>query len=66
MNIGRISTPVLLSFLIIMFITVIGCDKKPATSVISGTVSGDLKKGITINLTGAATTSTTTDSSGNL
>jgi hypothetical protein len=65
MNIGRISTPVLLSFLIIMFMTVIGCDKKPATSVISGTVSGDLKKGITINLTGAATTSTTTDSSGN-
>jgi hypothetical protein len=65
MNIGRISTPVLLSFLIIMFITVIGCDKKPATSVISGTVSGDLKEGITINLTGAATASTTTDSSGN-
>ena len=65
MNIGRISTPVLLSFLIIMFITVIGCDKKPATSVISGTVSGDLKKGITINLTGAATASTTTDSNGN-
>jgi len=65
MNIGRISTPVLLSFLIIMFVTVIGCDKKPATSVISGTVSGDLKAGITINLTGAATTSTTTDSSGN-
>ncbi|MFZ1037588.1 MAG: hypothetical protein WAN57_10320 [Smithella sp.] len=65
MNIGRISTPVLLSFLIIMFITVIGCDKKPATSVISGTVSGDLKKGITINLTGAATASTTTDLNGN-
>ena len=65
MNMGRISTPVLLSFLIIMFMTVIGCDKKPATSVISGTVSGDLKKGITINLTGAATTSTTTDSNGN-
>jgi hypothetical protein len=65
MNIGKISTTVLLSFLIIMFMTVIGCDKKPATSVISGTVSGDLKEGITINLTGAATTSTTTDSSGN-
>ncbi|MGD0169199.1 MAG: hypothetical protein ABSE54_05690 [Smithella sp.] len=65
MNIGRISTPVLLSFLIIMFITVIGCDKKPATSVISGTVSGDLKKGITINLTGAVTASTTTDLNGN-
>jgi hypothetical protein len=65
MNIGRISTPVLLSFLIIMFMTVIGCDKKPATSVISGTVSGDLKEGITINLTGAATSSTTTDSNGN-
>jgi len=65
MNIRRISTPVLLSFLIIMFMTVIGCEKKPATSVISGTVSGDLKKGITINLTGAATASTTTDSSGN-
>jgi len=65
MNIGKISTPVLLSFLIIMFITVIGCEKKSATSVISGTVSGDLKKGITINLTGAATASTTTDTSGN-
>jgi len=65
MNIGRISTPVLLSFLIIMFMTVIGCDKKSATSVISGTVSGDLKAGITINLTGAATASTTTDSNGN-
>jgi hypothetical protein len=65
MNIGRISTPVLLSFLIIMFITVIGCEKKSATSVISGTVSGDVKKGVTINLTGAATASTTTDTSGN-
>jgi len=65
MNIGRISTPILLSFLIIMFMTVIGCDKKPATSVISGTVSGDVIQGVTINLTGAATTSTTTDSSGN-
>jgi hypothetical protein len=48
-----------------MFMTVIGCDKKSATSVISGTVSGDLKAGITINLTGAATASTTTDSNGN-
>ncbi|HUN53646.1 MAG TPA: hypothetical protein VMU29_00670 [Smithella sp.] len=65
MNIGRNSIPVLLSFLIIMFMTITGCNDKPASSVISGTVSGDLKEGITINLTGAATASTTTDSSGN-
>ncbi|MGP8153602.1 MAG: carboxypeptidase regulatory-like domain-containing protein [Smithella sp.] len=65
MNIGRISTPVLLSFFIIIFMTVIGCGNMQATSVISGTVTGALKEGITINLTGAATASTTTDASGN-
>lgn len=65
MDLGRISTPVLLSFLIIMFMTVIGCGKMEASSVISGTITGDAYKNVTIRLTGDTTTSTTTDANGN-
>ena len=44
MNRGRVSTSVLLSFLIIMFLMVMGCGKRNATSVISGTVTfGDVR-----------------------
>jgi hypothetical protein len=64
MHAGKISNPVFLSFLIIMFMTVIGCGKMQATSVISGTVNGENIDGLTINMTGAATTSETTDASG--
>lgn len=64
MNAGKSSIAILLSFLIIMFMTVIGCGSKQATSVLSGTVTGDNVDGLTINMTGAATISTTTDASG--
>jgi len=63
-KIGRVSITVLLSIFIVMFMTVIGCGKKEATSVISGAVNGDIVEGVTINMTGGATTSTTTDASG--
>jgi len=61
---GKNSIPVLLSFLIIMFITVIGCGKMEATSVISGEVDGDIAANVTINMTGGATVSLTTDANG--
>ncbi|PKN52271.1 MAG: hypothetical protein CVU55_06980 [Deltaproteobacteria bacterium HGW-Deltaproteobacteria-13] len=64
MGIGRISTPVLLSFLIIMFMTVMGCGKMEASSVISGTLTGDAYKNVTIRMTGDSTTSITTDANG--
>jgi SdrD B-like domain len=68
MNRGIISTQVLLYFLIMTFLMVIGCSKIDditPTYNISGAVSGDILAGVTINLTGVATASTTTDASGN-
>lgn len=71
MNRGKISTHFLLYFLVMMFLMVIGCSIKDdaATYTISGTVTvygtGTALEGVTVELTGAATTSATTDSSGN-
>lgn len=70
MQAGRVSIPVSLSFLIIMFMMVIGCGKMQATSVISGTVSGevvtnDVLKDVVINMTGAAAASMAVDTDGN-
>jgi hypothetical protein len=70
MHVRRISTSAFLSFLIIMFITVTGCGKMQATSVVSGTVSGDVvtdgvAANVTIKMTGSETKSITTDASGN-
>jgi hypothetical protein len=42
-----------------------GGGNSPTTYAISGTVSGAVASGVTVSLTGAATLSTTTDSSGN-
>jgi hypothetical protein len=64
-NVGKISTSVLSSFLIIMFMTVMGCGHKDAASVISGDVTGDVTANVTINLTGDITSSTTTEAGGN-
>jgi len=49
-----------------MFLMIIGCGKRDATSVISGTVTmGEVGQGgVTINLTGYATATTTTASDG--
>ena len=64
MNRGRISISVFLCFLVMMFLVVSGCSKSddPAYNI-SGAVTG--ATGVTINLTGAATATTTTDASGN-
>jgi len=55
--------------IVLLMLFIIACgssdDAPPVTYNISGTVSGATLDGITINLTGAATTSTTTDASGN-
>jgi hypothetical protein len=64
-NVGKISTSVLLSFLIIMLMTVIGCGHKDASSSISGDVTGNVTANVLINLTGDITSSTTTDAGGN-
>jgi hypothetical protein len=71
MNKGRVSTQILLYFLM-MLLLISGCSNgsddfivassAPNTYSISGTVSGTT--GVTINLTGASTASVTTDSSG--
>ena len=68
MNRGRISTQVFLCFFVMMFLMVIGCGKSDDTLPtynISGAVTGATVAGVTINLTGAATATTTTDASGN-
>ena len=70
MNRGRVSTQVLLYFLMLMLMIVtFGCSKSddapPATTYsISGAVTGDIQEGVTINLTGAATATTTTAADG--
>lgn len=71
MNKGRVSTQILLYFLM-MLLLISGCSNTsddftvassaPVTYSISGIVSGTT--GVTINLTGASTTSVTTDTSG--
>ena len=71
MKIRRVSTQVLICFLVMMFLMVVGCVRSDdvipaaaATYSISGVVSGDIKAGVTINLTDAATanaTATTAD-----
>lgn len=73
MNKGRVSTQILLYFLM-MLLLISGCSKTsddftvassaPVTYGISGTVSGSGAAGVTINLTGASTTSVTTASDG--
>jgi hypothetical protein len=71
MNRKKFSTQLLAYFLIMMFLMVIGCSIKDDAAIysISGTVTvygtGTALEGVTVNLTGAATASTTTDSSGN-
>ena len=67
MSRGRASTSVLLSFLIIIFLMIIGCGKMEATSVISGTVGGDehVKAGVTLTLSGDENRTTITDANGN-
>jgi hypothetical protein len=71
MNREKISTQLLAYFLVMMFLMVIGCSSKDDDAIysISGTVTvygtGTALEGVTVNLTGAATASTTTDSSGN-
>lgn len=71
MNRGRVSTQVLLYFLmLILMMVTFGCSKSddaplPVTTYsISGTVTGDIQEGVTINLTGAATATTTTAADG--
>ena len=70
MSRGRASTSVLLSFLIIMFLMVIGCGKMEATSAISGavtvTVNGEniANAGVTLTLSGDENRTTTTDANG--
>ena len=71
MKIRRVSTQVLICFLMMLFLMVVGCVRSDdvipaaaATYSISGVVSGDIKAGVTINLTDAATanaTATTAD-----
>ncbi|MCX5826104.1 MAG: SpaA isopeptide-forming pilin-related protein [Deltaproteobacteria bacterium] len=55
--------------IVFLMLFIIACgssdDTSPVTYNISGAVSGATLAGVTINLTGAATTSTTTDASGN-
>jgi hypothetical protein len=71
MNRGKIFIQLVLYFLLMMFLMVTGCTSKDDTAIytISGTVTtygtGTALEGVTVNLTGAATASTTTDSSGN-
>jgi hypothetical protein len=70
MNRGRISTQVMLCFLAMMLFVTIGCGgggggSAPSTYSITGAVSGYAPTGVTINLTGAATATATTDASGN-
>jgi hypothetical protein len=74
MNRGRISAQFFLAFLMMTLLIVMGCSKSedafqvassaPVTYSISGAVSGYAPAGVTINLTGAATTSATTDALG--
>jgi hypothetical protein len=73
MNKGRVSTQILLYFLM-MLLLISGCSKTSddftvassalVTYGISGTVSGSGAAGVTINLTGTSTTSVTTASDG--
>jgi hypothetical protein len=70
MNRERISTRLMLCFLAIMVFVAVGCGgggggSAPSTYSITGAVSGNILAGVTINLTGAATASTTTDVNGN-
>jgi Carboxypeptidase regulatory-like domain len=63
MNKGRISTQVFLSFLMMILLMVtVGCSTKNDTYPISGTVTG--ASGVTMNLTGDATATTTTAADG--
>ena len=72
MNRGRISAQFFLAFLMMTLLIVMGCSKSedafqvassaPVAYSISGTVSGTT--GVTINLTGASTTSVQTDTAG--
>lgn len=65
MNRGRISISVFLCFLMMMFLVVIGCGSKDDAAVtysVSGTVTG--AAGVTVNLTGDATATTTVATDG--
>ncbi len=64
MNVRKVAILVLLSFLIIMFMTLSGCGKMQSTNVISGTVTGDNVDDVVIQMTGSETKSVTTDVSG--
>jgi hypothetical protein len=70
MNRKSVSTQILLYFLMLMLMMVtFGCSKSddapPATTYsIAGAVTGDIIAGVTINLTGAATATTTTAADG--
>jgi hypothetical protein len=73
MKIRRVSTQVLICFLMMLFLMVVGCVRSDdvipaavATYSISGVVSGDIGAGVTINLTDAATANetATTDADG--
>ena len=67
MNRGRISISVVLSLLMLMFLIVSGCSSSDDALLpaISGTVTGDVKSGVAIYLSGASISSTTTDADGN-
>jgi hypothetical protein len=64
MNVRKISVPILQSFLIIMFITLMGCGKMQATTVLSGTITGDVTANVPIQMTGDEIKSITTDANG--
>jgi hypothetical protein len=70
MSRGKASISVLLSFLIMMFLMVIGCGKMEATSAISGTVTVTVNgenisnAGVTLTLSGDANRTTTIDANG--
>ena len=68
MNREKISTQLLLYFLVMMFLMVIGCVIKEGIYTISGAVTkygtNTAFANVTVNLTGAAAASTTTDANG--
>jgi hypothetical protein len=78
MNRQRFSAKILLSFLLLAFLILPGCNQikdsyddlrgkkeEPAKFTVSGTVSGDVKEGVTITLSSATSETTTTDQDGN-
>jgi len=78
MNGQRFSNKILLSFLLLIFLTLTGCDSiegltddifphhdDPDKATISGMVKGDVKEGVMITLSGDDSDTTVTDQDGN-